>query len=96
MLFSKPALITKALVGAAICFTSVPAAAAACQPGEAGCVLPVLDAPPAALPAATSAPLLADEPRLGLLPILAGLALAGLVLFLLLDDDDDEDAPVSP
>ena len=97
MPFSKPAMITKALVGVALCFATAPAAYAnACQAGS-NCVFPVTDAPP---PPPVAAPVAFVEERggLGILPIIAGLALAALVAYLLLDGDDDEDeeVPVSP
>lgn len=97
MLFSKPSVITKALMGAALCLSSTSvyaSSAAACQAGQAGCVLPVTD--PAAAPAPpmeTSAPIIEESSGIGILPIIAVLALAGLALILLLDDDEEEISP---
>lgn len=106
MLFSRPGLITKALVSAAICVATTPAyASAACQAGEAGCVLPVGGAP-APAPVADAEPVMVEEGEglfgLGILPILGALAAAAILAFVLLDDDDDDDededipVPVSP
>lgn len=97
-------LATKALIAASILTASTSAqAAAACQAGPGGCVLPIGDAPPP--PPVSSAPPLEAAPvateaaggGLSLLAILAGIAALGLLAFLFLDNDDDEDgAPISP
>lgn len=105
MVFFKPSFsLTKLLVAASICFASlvsVPTPAfAACQPGEAGCVLPVGEAAPlsVAQPRTEAPPVYEDDDGgKSWLPIILGLA--GLVvLAMLLDlppffDDDDPDSP---
>ena len=98
---------TSLLVGVSLCMASllsapVPAAAAACQPGEAGCVLPVGTPPPPVVTSTpTSTPVYTDVDDGGgmgwLLPILLGAAALAALYFLVLDDDDgDEDVPISP
>lgn len=87
-----------ALVSAAICFSSTQAAAASCQAGGAGCLLP-FQAPVAAVPVqpvvVEPAPVVGVEPviaeggGIGILPILLGLAAAGLLAYFLLDDDEE-------
>ncbi len=85
-----------ALVSAALCFSSTNAVAASCQAGGAGCLLP-FQAPVAVAPVQPVTPgPVGVEPvvaeaggGIGLLPILLGLAAAGLLAFVLLDDDDD-------
>ncbi|MCA1657828.1 MAG: hypothetical protein LC627_00845 [Verrucomicrobiaceae bacterium] len=108
MLFLKTSFSpTKLLVAASICcasLVSVPTpAAAACQAGQAGCVLPVGEAAP--LPVAQPAPAPAPAPVYeetdgdgkSWLPIILGLlALGALAYFLDLPpffDDDDPDSP---
>lgn len=101
MVFLKPSFsLTKLLVAASICFASlvsVPApAAAACQAGEAGCVLPVGEAAPLSVAQPrTEAPIYEDDDGgKSWLPIAIGLLVAGALLwFLVLDDDDDPDSP---
>ena len=102
MVFFKPSFsLTKLLVAASICFASlvsVPApAAAACQPGEAGCVLPVGEAAPLSVtqPTTTTAPVYEEEGGgTSWLPIAIGILVAGALLwFLVLDDDDDPESP---
>lgn len=95
------ALSTPASASAA-CVAGAAAVTAAQAPAQ-GCVLPVVDQPPpvAAAPAAppVAVPVTEDGGGIGLLPLLAGLALvAGLAAVLLIDgDDDDDDAePISP
>ena len=87
----------KALIGLALCVSSVPAIAnPACALSLQGCVLPVQET--VTTPVQTSGPVIVDqaEPKsLGILPILAGLAALGALAWLLLDDDDD-DEPESP
>jgi hypothetical protein len=101
MLFSKPLLMTKAIVGVAICVSSVPAMANPCVAGAQGCVLPLRDAivaqpvyeAPVAAPYVE--PVLVAERRAGgfLIPLLA---LAAVILGLLvLIDDDEGDRPIS-
>lgn len=78
------------------------AAVTAAQAPAAGCVLPVVDPPAPAPPAPVVTPVITsdvDGGGIGLLPILAGLAVvAGLAALLLIDndDDDDDDEAVSP
>ena len=104
MLLVKPGFSpTKLMVAASICcasMVSIPTpAAAACQPGQAGCVLPVGTAVPAPPPPAASppaAPVYEDDYSDGKswLPIILGvLALGALAYFLIFDDDDDSDSP---
>ncbi len=101
MLFSKPLLMTKAVVGVAICVSSVPAMANPCVAGAQGCVLPLRDAvvaqPVYEAPVAVAPyvePVLVAERRAGfLIPLLA---LAAVILGLLvLIDDDEGDRPIS-
>lgn len=93
--------LTKLLVAASICcasLVSVPTpAAAACQAGEAGCVLPVGEAAPLSVsqPAPTTPPVY-EEPDGGgksWLPIILGLIAAGALLYFLVLDDDDSESP---
>ncbi len=79
------------------------AAVTAAQAAAPGCVLPVVDpAPVPPPPAPVVTPVITpdvDGGGIGLLPILAGLAVvAGLAALLLIDkdDDDDDDEAVSP
>jgi len=76
---------------------SVPtSAAAACQAGAAGCVLPVgrVVAPPPP-PAEAPPPIIEEEHHgIGWLPIILGLAALGALVWLLVDDNNDN--PVSP
>ncbi len=99
MLFVKPGFSpTRLLVAASICCASVlsmPApAAAACQAGEAGCVLPVGTAAPLSTAPAvqTTEPIYEDDgDGKSWLPIILGvLALGALAYFLIFDDDDPE------
>ena len=101
MLLMKPGYKpTRLLVAASICcasLVSVPTpAAAACQAGQAGCVLPVGGAAPLSTvqtqPTTTSAPVYEDDGGgKGWLPIILGvLALGALAYFLIFDDDDAE------
>jgi hypothetical protein len=87
-----------ALVSAALVFSTTNAAAASCQAGGAGCLLPFQSAPVAQPVMQTPAPVetVGVEPvvaetggGIGILPILLGLAALGLLAFVLLDDDDD-------
>ena len=93
--------IGKAVIGVALCVSSVPAIAnPACALSLQGCVLPVQEtvAAPVVTPEAAPAPVIVDEAEpksLGILPILAGLAALGALAWLVLDDDDD-DEPESP
>ena len=95
---------TKLLIAVSLCCGSVLAAptpaAAACQAGDAGCVLPVgRTAPPPPPPATTEAPPPApiyEEEGGGIswLIIALGLAALAAAIFFLVDNDDDE--PTSP
>jgi hypothetical protein len=84
-----------ALVSAALCFSTTNAAAASCQAGGAGCLLPFQAAPmappvvqaPPVTPVGVE-PVIAEGGGIGILPILLGLAALGLLAFFLLDDDD--------
>ena len=91
--------VGKALIGVALCVSSVPAIAnPACALSLQGCGLPVQEAAPAPVQTSTPAPVIVDEAEpksLGILPILAGLAALGAIAWLILDDDDD-DEPESP
>jgi len=99
MLFSKPFTVTKVVVGAAICMSSVPALAQSnpCVAGTQGCVLPIPEAA-VVTPTTTVTPMAVEEPKsFGILPILAGLAALGLLAYLLLDEDEEEEGDsVSP
>lgn len=101
MLFSTPIkMASKTLVGVALIMSTTSAyaasSAAACQPGQAGCVLPVTDPAAVPPPPVEAAPYVETTGGggIGILPILAGLALIGLAAYLLLDDDDEEE--ISP
>ncbi len=104
MLFSKPLLMTKAIVGVAICVSSVPAMANPCVAGAQGCVLPLRDAvvaqpvmeqPVQVVPVAE--PVILAEPKGFPLLALLGLAAAAVAAYLLLNDDDDDEEPaISP
>jgi hypothetical protein len=104
MLFSKPLLMTKAIVGVAICVSSVPAMANPCVAGAQGCVLPLRDAvvaqpqpvyeaPVAVTPVAE--PVILEEPKGFPLLALLGLAAAAVAAYLLLSEDDDNEVPAS-
>jgi hypothetical protein len=103
MLFSKPLLMTKAIVGVAICVSSVPAMANPCVAGAQGCVLPLRDAvvaqPVIETPVAVAPyvePVILAEPKGFPILLLLGLAAAAAAAFLLLrDNDDDDDLPIS-
>lgn len=91
-------VISAALVSAALCFSSTQAAAASCQAGGAGCLLPfqppVAVAPPMQPPVALEPvgvePVIAGGAGgIGILPIIIGLAVLGLLAFVLLDDDEE-------
>ena len=94
---------TKLLIAVSLCCGSVLAAptpaAAACQAGDAGCVLPVgRTAPPPPPPVTTEAPppaVYEDEGGgISWLLIALGLAaLAAAIYFLVIDDDDEPDSP---
>jgi len=100
MLFKPTALMTKAVVAVALCMSSTSVSAAACQPGAAGCVLPVADAPPPPPPpeavGPVVGPVVAERAGLGLIPILVGLGLAALLAYFLFIDDEDDETPVTP
>lgn len=91
--------ISAAVLSVALCLSSTTAAIAnSCQPGQAGCVLPVGVAPPVVVHTPV-----AGEPvgeiieggGIGWLPILLGLAALGLGAYFLFLDDDEEDV-ISP
>ncbi len=78
-------------------FGSTAASAATCQAGTAGCLLPLAAPPPVAAPV-EAAPVAAEAATgggIGALAIIAGLAVAGLIAYLIIDgnDDDDPDSP---
>lgn len=83
-----------ALVSAALVFSTTNAAAASCQAGGAGCLLPFQAAPMAPVQAPVAVqpvgvePVIAESGGIGILPILLGLAALGLLAFVLLDDDE--------
>lgn len=77
------------------------AAAAQAVPGQPGCVLPVVDAPPPIAspgppPAPVPPPMIDSGGGFGISPLLLGLgalALGGLIYLLVKDDDDEPDSP---
>lgn len=91
---------TRLMIGISLCLGSVASfpmpAAAACQAGQAGCVLPVGETPPPVV-RETQPPPVIDGPRGGFswLAILAALAALAALLLLVLNEDDEE-RPVSP
>ena len=91
--------ISGAVLSVALCFASTTAAVAnTCQPGQAGCVLPVGVAPPVVVQTpVVGEPVgeIVEGGGIGWLPILLGLAALGLGAYFLLDDDD-EGAVISP
>jgi hypothetical protein len=102
MLLAKPGFSpTKLLVAVSIGCASVMSvptpAAAACQAGDNGCVLPVGRTAPApvAQPTTTTTPIYEDDGGgKSWLPIILGvLALGALAYFLIFDDDDDPESP---
>ena len=104
MLASKPSYSpTKLLVAASICFASMASistpAAAACQPGQAGCVIPVGEAAPlspttSTTTTTTTTPVFEDDDGgIGWLPILLGILALGAAAYFLFFDDDDPDSP---
>jgi len=94
---------TKLLIAMSLCCGSVLAAptpaAAACQAGDAGCVLPVGRTAPPPPPPATEAPSTApiyEEEGGGISWLLIALGLAALaaaIYFLVIDDDDEPESP---
>lgn len=100
MLLVKPGYSpTRLLVAASICcasLVSVPTpAAAACQAGQAGCVLPAGGSAPVSTVQSqptTTAPVYEDDGGgKSWLPLILGvLALGALAYFLIFDDDDAE------
>ena len=104
MLASKPSYSpTKLLVAASICFASmvsIPApAAAACQPGQAGCVIPVGEAaplsptPPPTTTTTTPVYEDVDDDGKSWLPIILGVLALGALAYFLIFDDDEPDSP---
>ncbi len=95
MRFQK--VCSAALVSAALCFSTTQAAAASCQAGGAGCLLPFQAAPvqpvaqtPGPVTPVGVEPVVAEAGTggIGILPILLGLAALGLLAFVLLDEDE--------
>ena len=94
---------TKLLIAMSLCCGSVlvapTPAAAACQAGDAGCVLPVGRTAPPPPPPATEAPSTApiyEEEGGGISWLLIALGLAALaaaIYFLVIDDDDEPESP---
>ena len=96
---------TKLLIAMSLCCGSVLAAptpaAAACQAGDAGCVLPVGRTAPPPPPPATEAPPPSTAPiyeeeggGISWLLIALGLAaLAAAIYFLVINDDDEPESP---
>lgn len=87
--------ISGAVLSVALCLSSTTAAVAnSCQPGQAGCVLPVGVAPPVIVqtPVVTGEPVseIIEGGGIGWLPILLGLAALGLGAYFLLDDDEED------
>lgn len=84
-----------ALCGSAA--TSAAASSAATQAPGAGCVLPVVDAPPPPLPVAEAAPLPPPPGGIGITPILLGLAGIAILAALIASsgNDNDNNPPVS-
>lgn len=104
MLLMKPGYSpTKLLVAASICcasLVSVPTpAAAACQAGQTGCVLPVGTAAPLSTvdtttTTTTTAPVYDDvDDGKSWLPIILGLLALGALAYFLIFDDDDPESP---
>lgn len=97
MMFSKPGFFIKGVVATMLCVgtTAVPASASvACQPGSANCVLPVTDAPVAPPPPLDAGPPIVESGAaggggVGIGLVLAALAAAGLLAFVVFDDDDE-------
>lgn len=93
---------TRILIGVSLCLGSLVSmpmpAAAACQAGDAGCVLPVGETPPPVVQQQRQPPPIIEERTrggFGWIAILAALAaLAALILLVL--NNDDEERPVSP
>ena len=103
MLVAKPAFSpTKLLVAASLSCASVltlpTPAAAACQAGEAGCVIPVGEAVAQPAPEPVAAPPAApvyedDYDGKNWLPIILGLLALGALAYFLIFDDDDSESP---
>ena len=91
--------ISAAVLSVALCLSSTTAALAnVCQPGQAGCVLPVGVAPPVVVQQPiVGEPVgeIIESEGIGWLPILLGLAALGLGAYFLFLDDDEEDV-ISP
>ena len=84
-------------VSLGLCLGSTTAAVAnSCQPGQAGCVLPVGVTPPPVVTTPTPEPIgeIIESEGISWWPILLALAALGIGAYFLLDDDDE--APVSP
>lgn len=89
--------ISAAVLSVGLCLSSTTAALAnTCQPGQAGCVLPVgVTPPPVVQTPAVSQPVgeIIESEGIGWLPILLGLAALGLGAYFLLDDDEEVVSP---
>ncbi|HEV2078334.1 MAG TPA: hypothetical protein VGR19_00330 [Allosphingosinicella sp.] len=102
----KPLVLTKVVLGVAICVSSVPAMANPCVAGAQGCVLPFRDAvvaqpqpvvetPVAVAPVAE--PVILEQPKdFPLLLVLLGVAAAAVAAYLLFADLDNDAEPLSP
>ena len=101
MRVSRPSLSpTKILVSLSLCVGSTVTlstpAAAACQAGTPGCVLPITEAPPPAPPPVGAGPVVSDGGGWGIWPFIIGLAALAALIYFLTKGDDDEAPPISP
>lgn len=81
-----------AIASLALCFGSTSAMASSCQAGGAGCLLPfqpVMATPVVQPTGPVAEPMIEESGGIGILPIILGLAAAGLLAWVLLDDDDE-------
>lgn len=83
-----------AVMGLALSVNSTAAVAATCQPGGAGCVLPLQPPPPPVVnvPPSTVAPPIVEEVAGGgigsLLPAILGVLALAAILYFVLDEDE--------